>query len=283
VNTKRAVAWMGAWMLILIMAGTAAAGVDWTSGGRVDLGAKAKDVTVSLDGQYVFFLVPGAVRVYSTEDHRFTDRIPVDPSYDRIAVTGTDRLVLTGTTTSQAAFINLVRRQQIDTRNRPSLGPADAPVTIVVFDDYQCPYCARLEPTLESIMDAFKGKVRLVIKNYPLITSHQHAYNAAMASMAAFLQHKFWAYHKALFADQSALGNARFEEIAKHLGLNMAQFNKDRHSPELQKWIQEDIINGRRIGVHGTPTVFINGMHLANRSLESFSAAIDAELKKSAQ
>ncbi len=282
-NTKRALAWMGAWVLILMMAGTATAGVDWTFGGRINLGAKAKDVAVSLDGQYLFFLVPGAVRVYSTKDNRFTDRIPVDPAYDRIAATGADRLVLAGTTTPSAMVIDLVRRQDIDTRNRPSLGPADAPVTIVVFDDYECPYCARLEPTLDSIMDAYKGKVRLVIKNYPLITSHPDAFGAAMASLAAFRQHKFWAYHKALFANQSVLGNAKYEQIARHLKLDMARFNKDRQSPELQKWIDEDIINGRQIGVHGTPTVFINGKRLVDRSPEMFSAAIDAELKKSAQ
>jgi protein-disulfide isomerase len=121
--------------------------------------------------------------------------------------------------------------------------------------------------------------VKLVFKNYPL-PSHPYARSAALAALAAYSQGKFWEYHEKLFANQTAFNASRFQELAVQLALDGDKFKKDMSSPALQQIIDRDISEGRRIGVRGTPTVYVNGKPLVERSPRGFQVMIEAELKK---
>ena len=129
------------------------------------------------------------------------------------------------------------------------------------------------------MLDKFPNKVKLVVKNFPL-TSHRYAYNAATAALAANVQGKFWKFHSKLFKNYNALNDAKIQDIAKELGLDIEKFNKDMKSPAIKSLIAKDMDNGRQIGVRGTPTIFINGKTLRNRSLSGIYQVIEAELKK---
>ena len=129
------------------------------------------------------------------------------------------------------------------------------------------------------MLDKFPKNVKLVIKNFPL-RNHKFAYKAATAALAANVQGKFWEFHSKLFKNYNALNDAKIQDIAKELGLDIEKFNKDMKSPAIESLIAKDMDNGRQIGVRGTPTIFINGKTLRNRSLPGIYQVIEAELKK---
>jgi protein-disulfide isomerase len=129
------------------------------------------------------------------------------------------------------------------------------------------------------VLDKYPNNVKLVVKNYPL-PMHKFAYKAATAALAANAQGKFWEFHSKLFKNYKAMNDDKIQDIAKELGLNMDKFNKDMQSPAIKSLIERDMNNGRQAGVRGTPTVFINGKKLRNRSLPGIYQVIDAELKK---
>jgi len=132
---------------------------------------------------------------------------------------------------------------------------------------------------LEQLLEKNKGNVKLVFKNYPL-RSHPFAMKAAVAALAAGEQGKFWEFHDRLFKDYNRLSDQKILEIARELGLNEAEFEKDRKAPGLQGKIRQDVLEGRQAGVRGTPTVFINGKLLRRRTPQAFQEAVDRELKK---
>jgi len=119
----------------------------------------------------------------------------------------------------------------------------------------------------------FSDDVKLVIKNYPL-KSHKFARKAAQAALAAKVQGKFWEYHHELFKNYKSINDTKIQDIARELNLDMEKFNQD------QQIINRDLQNGRRIGVRGTPTVYINGKRLSDRKLSGFTKMIEVELSK---
>ena len=167
---------------------------------------------------------------------------------------------------------------KIEVGSAPVLGPRNAPVTIVEWSDFQCPFCGRVEPTLQQIRDEYKGKIRLAWKNQPL-SFHQNAMPAAEAALAAHEQGKFWEFHDELFKRQNELGPALYDDVAKKLGLDMNKFRASieshRHAPQ----IQAEMTAGATVGAGGTPTFFINGKKLVGaQPLDQFKQIIDAEL-----
>ena len=121
--------------------------------------------------------------------------------------------------------------------------------------------------------------VKLVVKHFPL-PMHSYAKKAAIAALAAGKQGKFWEMHKALFASQRELNDSKVQEIARGLGLKMDPFNKDLKDPSIEALVDRDLNNGRQANVQGTPTIFVNGRQLNQRSVAGFQQAIDDELKK---
>jgi protein-disulfide isomerase len=150
-------------------------------------------------------------------------------------------------------------RAKIDVGNSPSKGPADAPITVIEFSDFQCPFCSRGRSTIDEVMKAYPGKIRLVFKNFPL-PMHPEALPAAKAAMAANKQGKFWEMHDAFFDNQQKLGQDFFLAKAKDLGLDVAKFQADMKDPEIEKAIKADQEAGSKNGVQGTPGFFLNGV-----------------------
>jgi protein-disulfide isomerase len=162
----------------------------------------------------------------------------------------------------------------------PVKGPKDALVTIVQFSDYQCPFCSRVEPTINQVMDAYKGKVRVAWKDLPL-PFHPNAVPAALAARAAGEQGKFWEMHDKIFANQQNLDRATFEKYAGELGLNMARFKSALDQQKYKSEIDADAAQGNKIGASGTPAFFVNGVFLSGaQPFDAFKARIDEELKK---
>jgi len=129
------------------------------------------------------------------------------------------------------------------------------------------------------VLDTYPENVKLVVKHFPL-ANHKYAHKAATAALAANVQGKFWEFHNKLFKNYDVINDAKIQDIAKELGIDMEKFNKDMLSPAIKSLIDRDMSNGREIGIRGTPTIFINGKALKNRSLQGIYQVIEAELKK---
>jgi protein-disulfide isomerase len=128
------------------------------------------------------------------------------------------------------------------------------------------------------VLEKYPGKVRLLFKNFPL-RNHKLARPAALAALAAENQGRFWEYHDKVFENYRKISDKMLTDTARELGLDMERFEKDRKDIRTNNLINRDLQEGNRIGVRGTPTIFINGKRLGKRSLEAFSAAIETELK----
>ena len=167
----------------------------------------------------------------------------------------------------------------VKTEGAPVLGSKSAPVTVVIFSDFQCPYCSKVEPTLKQIQDVYKDKVKMVWKNLPLTGIHPFAMGAAMAAEAANKQGKFWEFHDKLFANQDKLSPDDLKQYAKDLGLDTDKFVTDSTSSETKNRVSADISEVNDLGVTGTPGFFINGRFISGaKEFDAFAKVINAEL-----
>ncbi len=158
-------------------------------------------------------------------------------------------------------------------------GNPKAPITIVEFGDFQCPFCGRVEPTLTDLLKKYKGQVKLAFRDFPLSTIHPYAEGAAEAGRCAEAQGKFWPMHDAMYADQSKLGDSDLTATATRLGMDRSSFASCLKSGKYKAAIQQDVAAGQRAGVTGTPAFFINGQFLSGAVPESqFEQIIDSEL-----
>ena len=166
--------------------------------------------------------------------------------------------------------------------NAPIKGNPDAPVTIVEYSDFQCPFCARSQPLLTRVMEKYPDDVRLVYKHFPL-SFHKAAKPAAVASMAAQEQGKFWEMHDVLFAKGAKINEAKIEAYAEEAGLDMDRFRADYADKKAayEKLVDADLRQGQSVAVRGTPTLYINGKKVQQRSFEGMNAMIDAALAES--
>ena len=140
-------------------------------------------------------------------------------------------------------------------------------------------YCKKLLPLLEQVLDTYPESVRIVFKNFPL-KIHKFATKAAIAAMAADSQGRFWEFHDLLFDNFGKLNDQKIKEIATELGLNREKFETEKKDLKILAKVRQDFQDGRKAGVRGTPTIFVNGKKLKNRTLEGFKVLIDKELKK---
>jgi len=162
----------------------------------------------------------------------------------------------------------------------PAQGPADAPITLVEFSDYECPFCKAVAPILKQVQERYPTQLRLVYKNFPLET-HQKAKPAAEAAMCAAEQGKFWEYDQKLFEKAPQLGVEQLAPIAEEAGLDKAKFEECLNSHRSAAVVQADLDAGKKAAVAGTPAFFVNGVPLAaGRTLNDFAKAIDTELER---
>jgi protein-disulfide isomerase len=161
----------------------------------------------------------------------------------------------------------------------PSKGPSNAPVTIVEFSDFECPYCVKAEATMKDLLAAYPDKIRLVYRDFPL-PNHARAPKAAEAAHCAGDQGKYWEMHDKLFASADKLEPTDLKAHARTIGLDGGKFDKCLDSSEKAKTVEMHKKAGDDVGVSGTPAFFINGRQLSGaQPLEAFKAIVDEELK----
>ncbi len=169
--------------------------------------------------------------------------------------------------------------QKISVDDDPAQGSATAPVTIVMFSDFQCPACAATHPVLKKVMAEYPNKIRFVVRDYPLTQVHQNAYKAAQAGNAAHAQGKFFEYIELLYNNQNSLDTASLKQFAAQIGLNQKQFDADLDSGKFGVEINKDIIEADNYGISSTPTIFINGVKVRTLSAKAFRKLIDSALR----
>lgn len=166
----------------------------------------------------------------------------------------------------------------IDIRDSPAVGPENAPVTIVEFSDFQCPYSARAALRLKSLLQLYPGRVRWVFKHFPL-RIHPDAPLAHEAALAAYEQGKFWEMHDLIFSSEHRLQREHLMSYARRLGLDLQAFANDLDSGRLQAPVLRDTIQGRSLRVDTTPTYFINGKRVVGaQTVSRFRQVIEREL-----
>ena len=170
-------------------------------------------------------------------------------------------------------------RTDVATAGHPSRGPEKAPITIVEFADFECPYCGALYPTLKQVEKNYADKVRLVYRQFPLTNVHPHAQKAAEASLCANEQKHFWEFYDSMFSDQAHLEVADFKKRAQAMGLNTTAFNTCLDSGKQAEAIQKERDEARKAGVSSTPSLFINGrLMVGARSYADIREVIEDEL-----
>lgn len=169
---------------------------------------------------------------------------------------------------------------KISADDDPSKGSANAPVTIVMFTDFQCPACARTHPAVVELLKTYGDKVRLVVRDYPLMDIHPNAFRAAEAANAAHAQGKFFEYIELLYQNQKAMDDASLKKYAAQVGLNAAQFAADLSGGKFTAEIRKDIKDGRFHGIRGTPSIYVNGILVTDLSPEGLKNAVENALMK---
>jgi len=163
----------------------------------------------------------------------------------------------------------------------PSKGPDDAPVTLVEFSDFECPFCSRFQATLKQVQETYGDQVRIVYRQFPLTSIHPNAQLAAEASLCADAQGSFWEMHDAIFEVRGKVGADGLKKMAADLGLDSEVFDSCLDSREFQAQVAEDLEAGRQAGVTGTPAIFINGRFLSGaQPFDVVSRVIDDELTR---
>jgi predicted DsbA family dithiol-disulfide isomerase len=270
-------------LAVLITAGLSTqspAFVEWNIHKTLKLDTQPLDVAVSTNGNSIFVLTKsGKIQIYSP-DGKLKDKIDVGHHVDQIKSGPREEwLFLSNRKNKTVEILHIDFIQQIDISGSPFKGVESAPVTIAVFSDFQCPYCAKIGSLLDQVLENNTGKVKLVFKNFPL-TRHKYAIKAAMAALAADKYGKFWKFHDQLFLEHDKLNDQKIREIARNLGFNNEEFEKMMKDPKISAKIKKDVLDGRQAGVTGTPTVFVNGRRLKNWSLNGIQMLIDKKLEK---
>ena len=171
-------------------------------------------------------------------------------------------------------------RVEVESEGFPAKGPENAPVTIVEFSDFECPFCARVVPTLDQVAEEYGDRVRIVFRQFPL-AMHPNAPKAAEASLCAADQDKFWEMHDLMFEEQKQLKVADLKAKAERLELDVEQFNQCLDSGEYEDEVQADMQAGQRAGVTGTPAMFVNGRLVSGAvPFEQVAQVIDSELAR---
>jgi protein-disulfide isomerase len=248
----------------------------------LEVGGNFRDMAVSHNGKWIYVLTEkGDILIYSGSGE-LKGSINAGSSIDSIRSGPTEEVLIVGNRSDgRVKILNLDLIRDIPISGSPFKGDESAPVVIVVFSEFQCPYCAKIAPALGKVVEKYPDRVKLVFKNYPL-RKHRFALSAATAALAAAEQGRFWQFHDLLFANQKQMSEQKIVEIARILGLDMQKFQQARKDSRILNKIREDIKEGRQVMITGTPTIFINGRRLRSLSAEAVNEAVEKELERCA-
>jgi len=172
-------------------------------------------------------------------------------------------------------------RAELSVAGEPFKGSEKAPVTVVKFEDFQCPFCKQVQPTFNELLSRYDGKIKLVHKDLPLDSLHPRARQAAEAARCAYEQGKFWEYHDKLYVNSPKASADDLKSYAKEVDLNVDSFDHCLASGKYRTVVQQSLNEGARLGLTGTPTFFINGREISgNQPLNAFEVIIDEELAR---
>ena len=264
-------------------AGIAHAAIESEVLKTLNLEEKPLDIANSPDGTKAYILGKKCIYVYSIERNEITDKIALTDDYSHMSVAPDgESLFLASTDGKKVSIIKISTVFDIEIGRSPVIGDKNAPVRIVAFLDFQCPYCTSIYPVIEQLLDKYPTKVCLVIKHFPL-RMHPFAEKAALAALAAAKQNKYREISSLYFKNFKNLNDQTIKEYAQQTGINMEAFDKEREDNALKTIIAEDLNLGKKLGIRGVPSVFINGRAFRGRSIDALSQQVEQELKKSAK
>ena len=254
------------------------AGVEQHVVSTIRLSQSVIDMDVSKNSEKIFVLnEQGKVLIYDRTG-ALENEISVGDKVSGFKIgSNGDALFLYSKDKSMIEVVDLVFVYDINVLGSPYKGPVDAPVTVVVFSDFQCPYCARVANFMDEILLQYPKEVKYVFKHYPL-TSHEFAATAAHAAVAAQDQGKFWEFHDLMFKNFNRLNQQIVEDISKALKLDSNVFKDKIQAPETIAKVRSDKQEGREAGVRGTPALYVNGKKVERNSFENILSAIRAEM-----
>lgn len=250
------------------------------------LPSKPLDIVYSLDGRKVFILTDqNQVLVYAVAGD-LLGKINVEKGVSAIDIAPRgEKLYLVNEKDNSFTDLSVDFIIDIDITGSPYLGKENAPVTIAIFTDFECPYCGQVAPLLEQVLEHNPDTVKIVLKNMPL-RMHKFAKPAAYAALAAGEQGKFWEFHDELFDNAPKLDQTTILKIADKLELDIAKFKKDMASPATEQKVNKDLADAQELGVTGTPTIFVNGVKFKRKeepaAIQQLQKLIDEELAQKA-
>jgi predicted DsbA family dithiol-disulfide isomerase len=269
--------------MVLTSSSIEAANMEWKVFRTFDFKDAPMDMALTPDGGQLFVLTDkGDILVYSQKTEPIY-KINVGEGFDQMRMGPKGNiLILSSKTEKNIKLLLLDFIQEIHTEGSPFKGPEGAPVVVVLFTDFQCPYCAQIAPVMDQVLGKYPKDVKIVFKNYPL-RGHNFAMKAAEAALAAGKKGKFWECHDLLFQHYNELNDDRLGKIVAELGLDQAEFKKLMKDPSIQERIQQDMLDANQAGIKGTPSVFINGRAERNLTLQGLDQAVSEELEKIAK
>ncbi len=256
---------------------TSAGDLNWSVQASWPIPAKPVDIAQSLDNKKVFILGADSKVYIFTPDGKQLGALPVDSGVNAIDIAARgEMLYLVNDKTKTYTAIDVSFNQKIDINGAPVRGAENAPVTLVLFSDFECPWCGKLEPTLAELLTKNPDTLRRAFKQLHL-PMHQQAEPAALAAIAAQKQGKFWEMHDALFQTTNWTPTV-IDETAQRVGLNMAQYKADVSGPEVQTQLAKDKADAQAADVVATPSMFVNGRQARDRSLPALQKMVDEAL-----
>ncbi len=253
-------------ILIFASLPASAAEMEWQIDKQFNLKSPALDMALSQDGKWIYLLDEnGDLNIYDMKG-ALEGKIPVGKGYNRILPGAEpDSVLLSNQQEQLVENLTITFVHDINIEGSPFKGPENAPVIISLFTDFQCPYCAKLVPILEEVLESFPKEVKLVYKNFPL-RSHTYAVDAAKAAMAAHNMGNFWEFHDLLFKNYNQLNREKIDAIRAELKLDKKSFDQHVNDPKTLAMIRNDYRVGIDVGVRGTPSLFINGKQFKDRN-----------------
>jgi thiol-disulfide isomerase/thioredoxin len=267
---------------LLLGTGPALAKTEWKLDPVVELDKKPIDTAIAADGKKAYILTKKNILIYSVGEDRIIDAIPLEKKYNSITVAPKgDVLLLTRGSMFEKTISKITISQTFDIPigTSPIIGPADARVTLVVFSDFQCPYCSKEFPVIEQLLKKYPTDLNVVFKHFPL-RSHKFAPQASIAALAAEKQGKYLELSREMYKNYRSLNETTLQEHAKKVGLDLEKFEQDRKNKAFKQQLQRDRQLARKVGVRGVPSLYINGQAVKKRSLQGMSAMVDQELAK---